>query len=310
MTPLHRIEERLHALTFRQTIGLVAGANLFLIALALALPADGEMRGPAVLSILGNFHILALHIPAAVLLVVPLFEFFERHEQATATVRRLSVFSAAGTWAAVFCGILHAHYNGFAGDAVQLHLWGGIAASAFAGLASLLLTKEFRVRLAAQVVAIGVMSFAAHIGGELVHEEGFPFKPNKKVAPKKEEAPRVVTTSQKRDDYTQVVRPILEAHCVSCHGAKKVKGKLRMDSLDGLKKGGSEGAAFVQGDLAKSPMHARITLDPKDDDFMPPKEEKPLTKEQVRAIGLWIEGKPIPDDVAKAALEATKTAKK
>ena len=47
MTPLHRIEERLHALTFRQAIGFVVGANLFLVVLALALPADGEMRGPA-----------------------------------------------------------------------------------------------------------------------------------------------------------------------------------------------------------------------------------------------------------------------
>ena len=310
MTPLHRIEERLHALTFRQAAGLVAGTNLFLVALALGLPADGEMRGPALLSVLGNFHILALHIPAAVLLVVPLFEFFERHEQATATVRRLSVFSAAGTWAAVFCGILHAHFNGFAGDAVQLHLWGGIAASAFAGVASLLLAKEFRIRLAAQVVAIAVMGFAAHIGGELVHEEGFPFKPNKVAAPKKEETPRVVTISQKRDDYTQVVRPILEAHCVSCHGAKKVKGKLRMDSLEAMKKGGSEGPAFVHADLAKSPMHARLLLARDDDDAMPPKEEKPLSKEQVQAIGLWIEGKPIPDDVAKAALDTTKSGKK
>ena len=123
MTPLHRIEERLHALTFRQAVALVVGANLFLVALAFALPADGEMRGPALLSVLGNFHILALHIPAAVLLIVPLFEFFERHEQATATVRRLSVFSAAGTWGAVLCGIVHAHYNGFAGDSIQLHLW-------------------------------------------------------------------------------------------------------------------------------------------------------------------------------------------
>jgi mono/diheme cytochrome c family protein len=310
MSPLHRIEERLHALTFRQALALVTGANLFLIALALALPADGEMRGPAFLSVLGNFHILALHIPAAVLLVVPLFEFFERHEQATATVRRLSVFSAAGTWGAVFCGILHAHYNGFAGDAVQLHLWGGIAASAFAGLASLLLAKAFRVRLAAQGAAILVMSFAAHVGGELVHEEGFPFKPNKVASPKQAEVPRVVTTSQKRDDYTQVVRPILEAHCVACHGAKKVKGKLRMDSLEALKKGGSEGPALVQGDLKKSPMHARISLDSKDEDFMPPKDEKPLTKEQVQAIGFWIEGKPIPDEIAKAALEANKSAKK
>lgn len=310
MTPLHRIEERLHALTVRQAIGFVVGANLFLVVLALALPADGEMRGPALLSVLGNFHILALHIPAAVLLIVPLFEFFERHAQATATVRRLSVFSAAGTWGAVLCGILHAHFNGFAGDSIQLHLWGGIAASAFAGTASLLLAQGFRVRLLGQIIAIGVMGFAAHIGGELVHEEGFPFKPNKKVIAdsKKEETPRVVTTSQKRDDYTQVIRPILEAHCVECHGAKKVKGKLRMDTLEALKKGGSEGSAYVAGDLKKSLMHVRVTLDPEDEDFMPT-EGTPLTKEQVQALALWIEAKPIPDEVAKLALAATKAPK-
>jgi mono/diheme cytochrome c family protein len=309
MTPLHRIEERLRGLTFRQAAGLVAGANLFLLALAILLPPDGAERGPALLSILGNYHILALHIPAAVLLIVPMFEFFERHEEATATVRRLSVFSAAGTWGAVLCGILHAHFNGFAGEAIELHLWGGIAASAFAGLASLLLTQSFKVRLASQVVAIGMMSFAAHVGGEIVHEEGFPFKPNKAVLKQKEVPPTpVVDNGQKRDDYAQVIAPILEAHCVECHGAKKVKGKLRMDSLEALKKGGSEGSAFVAGDLKKSLMHVRVTLDPSDEEFMPT-EGNPLTKEQVQAFALFIEGKPIPDDVAKAALAATKAPK-
>jgi mono/diheme cytochrome c family protein len=309
MTPLHRIEERLHALTFRQAFGLFAVSNLILIALAIALPADGEMRGPAELSILGNFHILALHIPAAVLLLVPLFEFFERHEQATATVRRLSVFSAAGTWGAVLCGIIHAHFNGFEGDAVQLHLWGGIAASAFAGLASLLLAQSFKARLAGQVVAIGVMGFAAHVGGELQHGDGFPFKPNKAVLAQKDVTPPpVVAGGQKRDDYAQVIAPILEAHCVECHGAKKVKGKLRMDSFEALKKGGSEGAAFVAGDLKKSLMHLRVTLDPSDEEFMPT-EGNPLTKDQVQAFALFIEGKPIPDAVAKAALAATKAPK-
>ncbi len=308
MTPLHRIEERLHALTVRQAIGFVVGANLFLVVLALALPADGEMRGPALLSVLGNFHILALHIPAAVLLIVPLFEFFERHAQATATVRRLSVFSAAGTWGAVLCGILHAHFNGFAGEAIELHLWGGIAASAFAGLASLLLAQSFKLRLASQVVAIGVMGFAAHVGGELVHEEGFPFKPNKVASPRPDKVVTGIATGAKRDDYAQVIAPILEAHCVECHGAKKVKGKLRMDSLEALKKGGSEGAAFVAGDLKKSLMHVRVTLDPSDEEFMPT-EGNPLTKDQVQAFALFIEGKPIPDDVAKAAIAATKAPK-
>jgi len=308
MTPLHRIEERLHALTFRQAAILVVAANLLLVALAFLLPPDGAERGPAILSILGNFHILALHIPAAVLLIVPMFEFFERHEQATATVRRLSVFSAAGTWGAVLCGILHAHFNGFAGEAIELHLWGGIGASAFAGLASLLLSQSFKVRLASQVVAIGVMSFAAHVGGEIVHEEGFPFKPNKVASPRPDKVVIDVAPGAKRDDYAQVIAPILEAHCVECHGAKKVKGKLRMDTLEALKKGGSEGAAFVAGDLQKSLMHVRVTLDPSDEEFMPT-EGNPLTKDQVQAFALFIEGKPIPDDVAKGALAATKAPK-
>ena len=242
------------------------------------------------------------------LLIVPLFEFFERHEQATATVRRLSVFSAAGTWGAVLCGILHAHFNGFAGEAIELHLWGGIGASAFAGLASLLLSQSFTVRLASQVVAIGVMSFAAHVGGEIKHGEGFPFKPNKVASPRPDKVVTEVVPGAKRDDFAQVIAPILEAHCVECHGAKKVKGKLRMDSLEALKKGGSEGAAFVAGDLKKSLMHARVTLDPADEEFMPT-EGNPLTKDQVSALALWIEGKPIPDDVAKAALAATKAPK-
>lgn len=308
MTPLHRLEARLHALSFGQSVGLVAAANLLLVALALLLPPDGNERGPALLSILGNFHILALHIPAAVLLIVPLFEFFERHEQATPTVRRLSVFSAAGTWGAVLCGILHAHFNGFAGEAIELHLWGGIAASVFAGLASLLLSQSFTVRLAGQVVAIGVMSFAAHVGGEIVHEEGFPFKPNKIASPRPDKVVTDVTPGAKRDDYAQVIAPILEAHCVECHGAKKVKGKLRMDSLEALKKGGSEGPALVAGDLKQSLMHVRVTLDPSDEEFMPT-EGNALTKEQVQAFALFIEGKPIPDDVAKAALAATKAPK-
>jgi len=223
-------------------------------------------------------------------------------------VRRLSVFSAAGTWGAVLCGILHAHFNGFAGEAIELHLWGGIAASAFAGLASLLLSQSFTVRLASQVVAIGVMSFAAHVGGEIVHEEGFPFKPNKVASPRPDKAAPNVEPGAKRDDYAQVIAPILEAHCVECHGAKKVKGKLRMDSLEALKKGGSEGAAFVAGDLKKSLMHARVTLDPSDEEFMPT-EGNPLTKDQVQAFALFIQGKPIPDDVAKSALAATKAPK-
>ena len=85
----------------RPRLLLAFAPNLVLALLAFLLPPDGTERGPEVMSVIGNLHILALHIPAAVLLLVPLFEFWERHEDAAGvTVRRLSLISAVGTLAA------------------------------------------------------------------------------------------------------------------------------------------------------------------------------------------------------------------
>src|SRR5438309_1779083 len=41
------------------------------------------------------------------------------------------------------------------------------------------------------------------------------------------------------------VRPLLAANCVSCHGEKKQKGDLRLDSLGGALKGGKDGPVLV-----------------------------------------------------------------
>ena len=283
----------------RPRLLLALAPNVALALLALWLTPDGTERGPALLSVVGNFHILALHIPAAVLLLVPLFEIWERNEaQAGITVRRLSLICAVGTFGASFCGILHAHFNGFAGEGIDSHLWAGVAASFFAAIAWVALELPRRLRLASQGAAIAVMSLAAHVGGELVHDDGFPFKPNKAV---REAAVVVKAPPAAPDDYRDVIQPILEGYCVGCHGAKKVKGKLRMDTVEAMLKGGEEGPALVHGDLKKSTIFVRITLDKEDDEAMPPAEEAQLNKAQIEAIRLWIERKPIPAAVAKEA---------
>jgi hypothetical protein len=50
------------------------------------------------------------------------------------------------------------------------------------------------------------------------------------------------------------VRPVLVARCYKCHSAQsvKVRGGLRLDSRDGLRKGGDSGPALVPGDPAAS----------------------------------------------------------
>ena len=53
---------------------------------------------------------------------------------------------------------------------------------------------------------------------------------------------------------------------------------------------------------------ARVFLERTAGDVMPPKAEKPMTEKQKEALYAFVEGQPIPDELAKAALADTKTA--
>ena len=47
--------------------------------------------------------------------------------------------------------------------------------------------------------------------------------------------------------FEKRVRPVLVERCNACHGEKIQWGGLRLDSLQGLQKGGTRGPAFVAG---------------------------------------------------------------
>jgi mono/diheme cytochrome c family protein len=98
-----------------------------------------------------------------------------------------------------------------------------------------------------------------------------------------------------------------DAHCVSCHGPKKEKGKLRLDSLEATLKGGKN-PTFTLGRPNSSMLLARVFLERGAGDVMPPKAERPLTEKQKEALYTFIEGQPIPADLAKAANADTQAA--
>ena len=124
--------------------------------------------------------------------------------------------------------------------------------------------------------------------------------------PKKPEPAKPLTAAQKAE-YAKVIQPMFDAHCVSCHGPKKEKGKLRLDTLEATLKGGKN-PTFVIGKPNSSMLLSRVFLDRTAGDVMPPKAEKPMTEKQKEALYTFIEGQPIPDELAKAALADTKAA--
>jgi mono/diheme cytochrome c family protein len=96
--------------------------------------------------------------------------------------------------------------------------------------------------------------------------------------------------------FTAKVWPIIDTSCTGCHGEKKQKAKLRLDSREGWLKGGEDGKIVVPGDPDKSDVMTAIKREAKDEDQnMPPKKDKALSKEQVAIIGEWIKmGMPWP----------------
>ncbi len=124
--------------------------------------------------------------------------------------------------------------------------------------------------------------------------------------PKKPEPPKPLTSAQKAE-YAKLIQPMFDAHCVSCHGPKKEKGKLRLDTLEATLKGGKN-PTFVIGKPNSSMLLSRVFLDRTAGDVMPPKAEKPMTEKQKEALYAFVEGQPIPDELAKAAIADTKTA--
>jgi len=87
--------------------------------------------------------------------------------------------------------------------------------------------------------------------------------------------------------YETQVKPILQQHCLKCHGDEgKVKGELRLDSRQAILAGGETGPAVSlekPGDslLLKALGHADPTLK------MPPKEK--LAPEKIAVLTRWVE---------------------
>ncbi len=106
-------------------------------------------------------------------------------------------------------------------------------------------------------------------------------------------------------DFNHQIKPLLEANCVSCHGAEKPKGDLRMITLADVLKGGDDGPVLVVGDPAKSPMYSSTILPEDHDDIMPPPNKGgPLPKELTDVLKQWIqEGAKWPDGVTLAQVQ-------
>ena len=112
-----------------------------------------------------------------------------------------------------------------------------------------LMTMVYRGLLAATLIVVGI---ASHLGATLTHGEGYltehaPSAMQRWFGLSGSSLASGVTRPDQAVAYSTLVQPILDRRCVSCHGPITAEGKLRLDTLEGIRKGGGDGPVIVPG---------------------------------------------------------------
>jgi cytochrome c553 len=85
--------------------------------------------------------------------------------------------------------------------------------------------------------------------------------------------------------FESKVRPVLVQHCVPCHGPEKSKSALRLDTGEGVYRGGSRGPAVKPGKADESLLYQAVSG--KGELEMPPEEK--LGAAEIEALRQWID---------------------
>jgi hypothetical protein len=101
-------------------------------------------------------------------------------------------------------------------------------------------------------------------------------------------------TAEQIEFFEKQVRPLLAENCWKCHGPEQQEANLRLDSREGVLRGGDTGPAVVPGQPAESELISAISYDP-DGYQMPPTGKLP--QQAIETLTEWVRiGAPWPGD--------------
>ena len=286
----------------------LGAAAALLVTLALVAGIDPQ-DPPKLVRLAGRLHPLIVHFPIGLLLLALFLRLLgrdpgkSRHLGNSADlIWDLGALSAV---AVALTGYTLSLEGGFGEDLIYWHKRLGISvAVASAGAA---LVRRIRMRPASSVrwtalhhllVAVTSISLVAtgHLGGTMVQGAGYwsaylPEPVGRLVDPFAPE----FTHNEFSSDLNQarifphLVRPLLEANCVPCHGSTRQEAGLRLDSHEALLQGSNRGVVLEAGKPDGSEILRRVTAPLVDQDRMPPSGYTPLGIGETELLRWWIE---------------------
>lgn len=255
-------------------------------------------------SFLGRLHPVVLHLPIGALFTIVVAELWllrvaQHREQKLLLMMYLFAFVTA--LLSIATGLILREEDAYGGSTLDLHeklgIATGVATLLICGLAYLAARGPgqgtnarhwIRARRAGLALTVGLISVTGHYGGELTHGKGFLTEYGPAFLQEKAEL-EMVEIELDTTVFEAAIYPIIENYCVYCHDDETSKGRLRMDSPEAMRAGGSSGPLFIAGDVENSLMLQRIHLPMEDEEHMPPPTKRQPSEEEVAALTWWIE---------------------
>ena len=244
------------------------------------------------LLLIGHFHPLLVHLPVGILMWAIVLQWVSKlptFSNLSAAIPATYLVGAVMAILSCISGWVLSTTATYPADTLNLHKWLGIAVAVIAINQYIVYQQQWqRFKAPVSVLLLCLLMIAGHFGGTLTHGEGYLTQGLGIVPPAATIVKKNIPNIQEALVYEDVVKPVLEQKCYSCHASLKQKGGLRLDSQEWLLKGGEDGVVLRPGNLMGSELYKRIILDPLEEKHMPPKGKLQLTDAESRMINWWI----------------------
>jgi len=231
-----------------------------------------------------------VHLPIGILIFAFLQLSYNKFISSKATVSFNLSFALfvifLSTVISAVTGYERASSGGFQGDILDLHKYLGFV---LCGVAFLLWFcynryKKSNVYYAIFFAAILLLCYVGHLGGTLTHGDDFL-----SFSGESETSIRPISDPLKVNAFTDIILPITNQKCASCHNQNKSNGNLLMLTKTQWLKGGKNGPLIDMLNKDNSLISVRMHLPFKEKEHMPPTGKKQLTVDEFRILDWWVQ---------------------
>ena len=241
----------------------------------------------------GRLHPVLVHLPIGILLMAILLQLLSRNPGYGVSAGVIKVVLLCGALSAI-ASCVTGYTLSLSGDydeeLVGWHMWMGICVALVASLLFVLAVRQaggLAYRLVCLLLLV-LITLTGHLGGSLTHGPDYLSSAFDEGADTGVAARKPIADIREARVYGDVIQPMLQTHCYSCHGPNKQKGKLRLDDSVRIRKGGKDGLVLHAFHPEESEMLKRMLLPVEDEHHMPPKEKTPLKESEIAIVQWWI----------------------